>query len=64
MIVLYIYIALGIIYALVMLKITLGFQRQGEIPRNVLGEIIFFVAETIFWPIFIAIKLAYEKRRG
>ena len=65
MLVLYIlvgYIVIGLVYASIMLSLTIQVAERGKIERYALGEALSFIIETLLWPIFLSIKLYFERR--
>lgn len=63
-----VYIIIGIIFASMMQMISLRLKRKGKlVEKNILimiiGEAISFIFECLLWPIFLAIKLRFEKKK-
>ncbi len=58
------YIAIGILFASMIFRLSLIAARRGRFERNTAGEVISFIIEVAFWPVFLFLKIFFEKRKS
>jgi hypothetical protein len=57
------YVVLGAIYAFIVNRLAMKLAKKGKMERYLPGEIISFILEMALWPIFLSIKLFFEKKK-